>query len=308
MSVSGVVTGSGPGRAYRLVRHTATAAAPPWHADPAQRAVVGHTAGPLLVLGAPGTGKTSTLVESVAARVAGGTHPERILVLTFGRRGAARLRDRIEARLGALRPDDPAPTGLRTVAEPLVRTFHGYAFGLLRRVAAERGEPAPRLLTGPEQDLLIRELLDRAGEPDDPAGWPEPLRPALRTRAFAAELRDLLLRAVERGIGPDELRRYGHQLRRAEWISAGRFLEEYAQVLALRDATAGGSVAYDYAELVRAAGALLADDPELLDAERRRLSHVYVDELPDTDPAQLDLLTLIAGEGRHLVEDRKSVV
>ena len=50
------------------------------------------------------------------------------------------------------------------VHEPLVRTFPAYAFGLLRRAAAERGEPSPRLLTGPEQDLIIRELLRVAGD------------------------------------------------------------------------------------------------------------------------------------------------
>jgi superfamily I DNA/RNA helicase len=65
-----------------------------------QRHVIAHTGGPLLVLGAPGTGKTTTLVEAVAARVAAGADPASILVLTFGRRGARRLRARIGARLG----------------------------------------------------------------------------------------------------------------------------------------------------------------------------------------------------------------
>ncbi len=161
--------------------------------------------------------------------------------------------------------------------EPLVRTFPAYAFGLLRRAAAERGEPSPRLLTGPEQDLIIRELLDVVGaepdgEPDDdPVGWPADLRPALGTRAFAAQLRDLLMRA------------------------------EYVAVLALRDVANRGSVAYDPAELVRAATGMLRDDPELLAAERRRLAHVYVDELADTDPAQLELLDTVAGGGLPLV-------
>ncbi|GAA2589449.1 ATP-dependent DNA helicase [Dactylosporangium fulvum] len=278
----------GPRRAYRLVRRPTMAVAPVG-ADPWQRLVVEHTAGPLLVIGGPGTGKTSTLVEAVAARVADGVDPERILVLTFGRRGAVRLRDRIEARLGRA-------AGLRTTAEPMVRTFHGYAFGLLRRAAVERGEPSPRLLTGPEQDLVIRELL--AG---GTVAWPESLEGALGTRAFATELRDLLLRAVERGVGPADLARLATIHGRADWAAGARFFEEYLQVLALRDATTRGSVAYDYAELVRAAGALLLDAPDLLAAERRRLSFVYLDELPDTDPAQIELLELIAGNGAHLV-------
>ncbi|MEV5767597.1 ATP-dependent DNA helicase [Micromonospora sp. NPDC052213] len=263
--------------------------------DPRQAEVVAHTDGPMLVFGGPGTGKTSTLVEAVAARVAEGVDPERILVLTFGRRGATALRQRIEARA--------AGGGHRVLREPLVRTFPAYAFGLLRRAAAERGEPSPRLLTGPEQDLIIRELLDVVGEEpgDDPVGWPEDLRPALRTRAFAAQLRDLLMRAAERGVGPVELARLGEKLGRADWPAAARFLREYVAVLALRDVSNRGSVAYDPAELVRAATGMLLDDPELLAAERRRLAYVYVDELADTDPAQQELLATVAGGGKSLV-------
>ncbi|MER7588507.1 ATP-dependent DNA helicase [Micromonospora sp. NPDC127501] len=266
-----------------------------WRADPVQAEVVGHTDGPMLVLGGPGTGKTSTLVEAVAARVAEGVDPERILVLTFGRRGATALRQRIEARI--------AQDGHRVLREPLVRTFPAYAFGLLRRAAAERGEPSPRLLTGPEQDLIIRELLDVVGEEpeDDPVGWPTDLRPALRTRAFAGQLRDLLMRAAERGVGPIDLARLGERLGRADWPAAARFLREYVAVLALRDVSNRGSIAYDPAELVRAATGLLRDDEELLAAERRRLAHVYLDELADTDPAQLELLSVIAGGGKSLV-------
>lgn len=266
-----------------------------WRADPVQAEVVGHTDGPMLVLGGPGTGKTSTLVEAVAARVAEGVDPERILVLTFGRRGATALRQRIEARI--------AQDGHRVLREPLVRTFPAYAFGLLRRAAAERGEPSPRLLTGPEQDLIIRELLDVVGEEpeDDQVGWPTDLRPALRTRAFAGQLRDLLMRAAERGVGPIDLARLGEKLGRADWPAAARFLREYVAVLALRDVSNRGSIAYDPAELVRAATGLLRDDEELLAAERRRLAHVYLDELADTDPAQLELLSVIAGGGKSLV-------
>ncbi|GHJ50202.1 DNA helicase [Catellatospora sp. TT07R-123] len=264
---------SGVQREWRLVRGSAPDQ-PPLLPDPAQLRAVAHDSGPMLVRGGPGTGKTTTLVESVARRVAEGTDPQRILVLTFGRRGSQSLRRRIEARIAQ---------GIGH--EPLVRTFPAYAFGLLRRAAALYDDAPPRLLSGPEQDLVIRELL-----PGETAGWPDRLLPALNTRAFAEQLRDLLLRAAERGIGPDDpLWR-----RRDDWSAAARFLREYEQTMALRDATTRGSVGYDHAELVRAATGLLRRDPELLAAERSRLSAVYVDELADTDPAQIELLELIA--------------
>ena len=287
-----------PAPRYRLVRRAGLDAPAAITLDAEQRRVVAHRDGPLLVIGGPGTGKTTTLVEAVAARVAEGTDPGQILVLTFGRKASAALRNRIEARIGALGSAGVTAGRTRAMTEPVVRTFPAYAFGLLRLAAAQRGEPAPRLLTGAEQDALIRELLSA---PDAAQRWPASLRQAVRTRAFAAQLRDLLLRAAERGIGPRRLAELGREHNRPDWVAAADFLVEYRNVLALRDASTRGTVAYDQAELVRAATALLQEDPELLAAERARCRYVYVDELADTDPAQIDLLELVAGGGTHVV-------
>ncbi len=124
--------------------------------------MVTHRQGPLLVVGGPGTGKTTTLVEAVAARVAEGVDPAHILVLTFGRKAPPRCATGSRRGSGAAGPaaqQSASPCPSRWCAP-----FPAYAFGLLRRAAAERGEPSPRLLTGPEQDLIIRELLDVVGE------------------------------------------------------------------------------------------------------------------------------------------------
>jgi superfamily I DNA/RNA helicase/RecB family exonuclease len=253
--------------------------------DAAQRRVVDHRGGPLLVLAGPGTGKTTTVVESVVDRVErDGIDPEQILVLTFSRRAAAELRERIAARLNS------------TVREPLARTFHSYAYGLLRREAVVRGEPAPRLLTGAEQDVLIRELL--RGDVDEFAAqsWPQSLRPALTTRGFAQELRDLLMRTVERGMSPAQLAALADRLGRDDWLAVARFARQYSAVTALRRPPA-----YDPAELIRAAVGLLRTEPALLDGERAARRFVVVDEYQDSDPAQEELLSLLAGGGRDLV-------
>ena len=84
--------------------------------DDDQQAVVDHDGGPLLVLAGPGTGKTTTLVESVVDRVERrGLHPEQVLVLTFSRKAADQLRARITARLG------------RTTSGAVAMTFHSSA-------------------------------------------------------------------------------------------------------------------------------------------------------------------------------------
>jgi len=154
--------------------------------DEAQRRAVEHRGGAVLVLAGPGTGKTTTIVEAVVQRVEHSEiTPDQALVLTFSRRAAAELRDRIAARLGC------------TIREPIARTFHSYAYGLLRADAARRGEPMPRLLSGAEQDLVVRELL-RGDVEAGASMWPARLRPALLTRGFAQELRDLVQRIAAR--------------------------------------------------------------------------------------------------------------
>ena len=244
---------------YRLVRSLPAPLRRPPELDTGQRLVVEHPGGPLLVLAGPGTGKTTTLVEAAVVRVRGGVPIEQLLMLTFSRRAAAELRARVTARLGG------------TVREPIARTFHSYAFGILRMAALDGGAPPPRLLSGPEQDLVLRELIDGDLERGSHA-WPVELRPALRTRGFAAELRDLLLRAVERGLTGPQLAELGRRQRRPDWVAAGSFLQQYLDVTALAHPGA-----WDPAELIQAAVDVLRTDPTLLSDERRRRRRIFVD-------------------------------
>ncbi|MGY1605091.1 ATP-dependent helicase [Geodermatophilus sp. SYSU D00815] len=257
--------------------------------DPTQQAVVDHPGGPLLVLAGPGTGKTTTIVEAVAARIDAGVDPEQILVLTFSRKAAAELRTRVTARVA------------RTIREPLARTFHSYAFGVLRRAAVLRGEPPPRLLTAAEQDAVVAELLRGDAEEEGAVRWPAELAPALATHGFRSELREFLLRATERAVGPEQLVAWGRELGHEHWAHAAAFQEQYERVTAFATAARGDASGYDPAELVRAAIDELAGDPELLRQERERARWLFVDEYQDTDPAQVELLDLLAGGGGNLV-------
>ncbi|MFD0061581.1 ATP-dependent helicase [Streptomyces sp. NPDC056690] len=270
--------------AYRLVR-TPPAPVDPPRLDARQRAVVDHVHGPLLVLAGPGTGKTTTLVEAVAARVAKGTDPERILVLTFSRKAAVELRDRMALRIGAAHA-------------PQATTFHSFCYALVRahQDAGLFAEPL-RLLSGPEQDVAVRELL--AGQIDlEQAGlanvrWPDELRACLTTRGFADEVRAVLARSRELGLGPAALDAFARRIGRPDWKAAATFLAEYLDVLDLHGVL-------DYAELVHRA-VLLAHRAPVADELATRYDAVFVDEYQDTDPAQVRLLHALAGDGRTLL-------
>ncbi|MGW0351051.1 ATP-dependent helicase [Streptomyces anthocyanicus] len=270
--------------AYRLVR-TPPARTDPPRLDAAQRAVVDHRSGPLLVLAGPGTGKTTTLVESVADRIARGGDPERILVLTFSRKAAVELRDRMALRIGAARA-------------PRATTFHSFGYALVRAHQDSDLFVEPlRLLSGPEQDVTVRELL--AGQVDlERLGlahvrWPDELRACLTTRGFADEVRAVLARSRELGLGPDALAAFARRIGRPDWSAAAVFLAEYLDVLDLQGVL-------DYAELVHRA-VLLARRPEVAAHLTAQYDAVYVDEYQDTDPAQVRLLHALADGGRTLV-------
>lgn len=247
--------------------------------------------GRFVVVGGSGTGKTSLLVDIVAAHTAAGVSPGSILVLTGSHRASADLRNRVSAAVF----ERAAAVAIR---EPMVRTVHSYAFAVLAAHAARQGNPPPRLITAAEQDSIVRELL--CGNAEDNSGsWPASLRPALTTAGFATGVRDLMARCTERGVDAKELRAIGRRHSRPEWIGVADLAREYEEVMLLRSAVGMAAPqatvpALGAAELVGSALETFAIEPEILAMERDRIDLLLVDDSQHLDPQAALLVRLLA--------------
>jgi superfamily I DNA/RNA helicase len=270
--------------------------------DDQQKAAISHRGAPLLLTGGAGSGKTTVLIEAAISRIAEGADSDSILFITFGRETASAIRDAIAIASSA------------TGYEPLARTFHSLAFSIVKMKSGDDYRE-PILLSGAEQEKFIADLLQGDVE-DGYRQWPDELRDGdgklgnpLLTRGFIRELRDLMMRANERGISPDQLSVRGGQLGEKYWPSAAAFWKRYEGAMDLASSGAGDAkMRIDPSELVNAAIAHLRNNPELLDTLRKRFTTIIVDEFQESDPAQRALLALLAGQDLIIALDASSAV
>lgn len=257
--------------------------------DPSQAAVLALPDGRhAAVIGAPGSGKTTTLARLVADRLArpGAITPDghaTVLALTSARTAATALRDRLARAVD------------RVVPGALARTVNSLAFQIVTHAASVQGQEPPTLLTGGEQDRIIADLL--AGHELDGAGpaWPDPITSVVRERAgFRTALRDVMMRAVAAGVEPDDMRELGDELGRPEWRAVGDFVDDYrASVTAFRPTglDSGELVAYATAAVLR----------HELPAGIAALRLVVVDDTQELVEGEIALLGALARSGVQVV-------
>ena len=111
--------------------------------NPEQTAAAEAGPGPVLVLAGPGTGKTHTLLERVLRLLHSGVPAQEIAVVTFTRRAAAELRERLAVRLGPSQP------------QPVADTLHALALTLW---AMRRGKPPVLLAEEAVRKLFLEAM------------------------------------------------------------------------------------------------------------------------------------------------------
>jgi superfamily I DNA/RNA helicase/RecB family exonuclease len=251
--------------------------------DPAQAQVLAHDRGPLLVTGAPGTGKTWVLRERFARLIEAGADPERVGLVVRSKAARAVARRELLHRLSR-----PLP-GMK------VLTVHGLAHTVMAQLFGSLGyERPPDVLTALDQFSRVQELL--AGE--DPADWAA-FGGMLALRGFADEIRQFLLRAQEALLGPGDIESRAVASGGADpagWRELARFYQRYLDVLYDKDEV-------DFAGLVNQAAAALTSEGGATDPP---FDHLLVDDYQEATFAEEALVVRAAAESLVVAGDPDS--
>ena len=245
-----------------------------------QRAAVTATDGPLLIVAGAGTGKTRVLAHRIAYLL---DHvpeltPDRVLAMTFSRKAAEEMRERVEQLLGA------------HADELQVTTFHSFCYRLLQDHGVEIGLPHRlRSLDRVESWIFLKALL------------PDLALVHYDSRTDPTSCLDGLLRFISRAkdelVSPEDYARFVGQL---EDPDERRRQTEVARVYARYQEALRVSGALDFGDLVMETIRLFRERPAILARYQTRYAYLLVDEFQDTNVAQIELLTTLAARHRNL--------
>ncbi|MGN6254600.1 MAG: PD-(D/E)XK nuclease family protein [Solirubrobacterales bacterium] len=243
-----------------------------------QRALA-HADGPLLVLGAPGTGKTELLAQRLAHLVAAGARPEEILVIASGQATAARLRERCEALLEG------------SFEELWVGGWDAIGERLLREHPEEAGlDPFFDVLGRAERLAMLLDRLDEL-----------PLR-RHEIRGNPTGLLARLLARIDRlkaeRVGPTTLSERAREAEAGAADEAGREAVrrelEFAELYAAHDRIVAATGSLARGDVFLALDCLLVERPDVRRRLAERFGYLMVDELEEASPAQRALVESLA--------------
>ena len=214
-----------------------------------------------------------------------GIDPARVLVLTFSRKAAGELRERITARLR------------RTTREPLALTFHSYAYALVRREFALAGRRAAAAAVrrpsscSRSAGCCAARLAGRG-----PPRWPERLRPPWPPAGSPRSCATSCSAPPSAAWTAAGWRRLGRAHGRDDWVAAGRLPRPVRGALRPR---AGRRLRLRGDRPDRGRPAEPGGDPRSVSA--RPTTSCWWTSTRTRDPAQESLLHALAGDGRELI-------
>jgi ATP-dependent DNA helicase Rep len=230
--------------------------------NPAQREAVRYVDGPLLVLAGAGSGKTRVITAKIGYLLDQGFEAKRIAAITFTNKAAREMRERVGEMLSG--------QGKRELADDLtISTFHALGLKIIRSDTAALGlKPGFSILDPGDIEPIVAELIATSD----------------RARARAAQW--TISKWKNALVSPA-----------AAAKAAGNDAEAAAAIAYRRyDDTLRAYQAVDFDDLIALPVALLAGNAAAAAKWRERCAYLLVDEYQDTNPAQYQLLKLLAGE------------
>jgi len=240
--------------------------------NPQQREAVETASGPVLILAGAGSGKTRVITYRIAHLIDHvGVPPDSILAVTFTNKAASEMASRVESLVGA-----------RTLAKPLIATFHSFCVRLLRRdiQTLQIGGKGYRkdfvIYDETDQQTVVKAAMKRLGI-DHKQLTP---RSVLSQISWAKNhMRDPQEVYLESGDPKTE--------------RVAQIYEVYKQELAK-------SNALDFDDLLLYAVRVLKASGETRERYNRRYQHILVDEYQDTNRPQYELMRMLAGEEHNV--------
>ena len=246
---------------------TETTASPLAGLNRAQYDAVMHTHGPLLVLAGAGSGKTRVLTTRIARLIeAENIPPHRILAVTFTNKAAGEMRDRIARLIGG------APQGM------WVGTFHAIGARLLRRDADRVGRTSQFTIYDEDDALgVVKRLME--GQRISTKEW--------APKGVLGQISD----AKNALVTPVEYAR----------LAKDPLSKVVAKIYPLYNDTLRAQNAVGFDDLLTLPVQLLQENASILDGYRQRFSFILVDEYQDTNKAQYQLISLLAGSAGNVM-------
>jgi uncharacterized protein (TIGR00375 family) len=224
-----------------------------------QRRAVEHPDGPLLIVAGPGTGKTLTLTMRIAHFILNkGIAPEHILAVTFTRKAAEEMQERLCTILG---------DGHQL---PLTATFHSLCYKILCDLN-------PKETFGIIDDYDRQKLIDEAVKRVRDLGIEVALKPQ--------QLRDRIIAAKQQIRGPEDIAPAQHLS--ADDRALSEVYHSYQNLLSIQGL-------YDYEDLIFEVVRLLENDQMICKKYRRQFEHIFVDEYQDLNHGQYRIVRALA--------------
>jgi DNA helicase II / ATP-dependent DNA helicase PcrA len=240
--------------------------------NPQQREAVETATGPVLILAGAGSGKTRVITYRIAHLIDHvGVAPDSILAVTFTNKAASEMASRVASLVGA-----------RTVAKPLISTFHSFCVRLLRRDI----ETLQIGGKGYRKDFVIYDESDQQNV----------AKAAMRR--LGLDTKQLTPRSVLSHIS--WAKNHMRDPQEVYLESADPKTERIAQIYELYRQELAKSNALDFDDLLLYAVRVLKSSAETRERYNRRYRHILVDEYQDTNRPQYQLMRMLAGEEHNV--------